>query len=34
VEVARLPDSPKGYDVDRVEVIIRLDKADSTSDKP
>ena len=26
VDVARLPDSPKGYDVDRVEVIIRLDK--------
>lgn len=27
VDVARLPDSPKGYDVDRVEVIIRLDKS-------
>ena len=28
VDVARLPDSPAGYDVDRVEVIIRLDKSD------
>jgi Fur family iron response transcriptional regulator len=27
VDVARLPDSPKGYDIDRVEVIIRLDKS-------
>ena len=27
VDVARLPESPAWYDVDRVEVIIRLDKA-------
>ena len=27
VDVARLPDSPEGYDVNRVEVIIRLDKS-------
>ena len=27
VDVTRLPDSPKGYDVNRVEVIIRLDKS-------
>ena len=27
VDVARLPDSPAGYDVARVEVIIRLDKS-------
>lgn len=26
VNVAKLPDSPAGYDVERVEVIIRLDK--------
>ena len=29
VDVARLPQSPEGYDVSRVEVIIRLDKTDS-----
>jgi len=28
VNVARLPQSPDGYDVDMVEVIIRLNKAD------
>jgi Fur family iron response transcriptional regulator len=27
VDVAQLPDSPEGYDVSRVEVIIRLDKS-------
>jgi Fur family iron response transcriptional regulator len=30
VNLARLPDSPQGYQLDRVEVIIRLDKADKT----
>lgn len=28
VDVARLPESPEGYDIERVEVIIRLDKPD------
>ena len=33
VDVTRLPKSPAGYDVDRVEVIIRLDKSGAQSDR-
>ncbi|MCH1568448.1 MAG: transcriptional repressor [Alphaproteobacteria bacterium] len=29
VDVSKLPNSPDGYDIERVEVIIRLDKSDA-----